>query len=303
MSGGLGLMGSPAEAVAARRTSVVSGLLWREWIAHQRMLQLALSVWLVGGWVLMIFNHPGWIIAYGVLYGWAAGQAFGGAEASEGTEEFAFALPPTRRQRYLARLAAGVASVLALTVAPLLTIVLNLPQKVWGLLVESGFTDPFPHCESRLLYVLAVVLPLAFFALTFPLAANSPSRRALGWAGLGGWLGLGTTGAASLVIKPWTPLHGYVWCQALAVLGTGALAAGYAFYLRKEGLSRPDRTPGEGRRAFWLFVVILLLVCLLFIVWSMRVSTRVAVPANRHAPTADTALPQDQEANDAARVP
>ena len=63
----------------AARVNLLKGLLWREWIAHKRMMMSALAIWLVGGWVLLIFWHPGWILAFGVVYAWVAASAFGGA--------------------------------------------------------------------------------------------------------------------------------------------------------------------------------------------------------------------------------
>jgi len=176
-----------AEALATARPRWlkrdVKGLLWKEWLEHGGLLTAFLSVWLVCGWVLLIFNHPGWLLAFGICYTLLAGPAFGGAGAAEGSEEFSFSLPPTRGKQYFVRLAAGGAPLILFLALGLLAVGLDLPQRVWRLFVETGLTEPFPDAEQSYLYALALTFPLAVFALAFAFAALATSRTAVAWSG------------------------------------------------------------------------------------------------------------------------
>ncbi len=243
--------------------NVYRGLLWREWLAQRSLVILSPAVWLACGWVLLLFFHPGFIIAFGVIYAFLAGPRFGGADAAEGTEEFSFALPPTRAERYLARLALGGASVLLLTVLGVLTIGLDLPQKVWSLFVNSGFTEPFPACKERFLYPLAVAIPFAVFAFSFALAATAGTRGMVGLSWLlggalaGAALGLGFLGEWGL----WGEINGYISVLALFALAPLALLAGYLRYVVKEGISRPAREGGA--TVAWVVAAVVVVLFLL----------------------------------------
>jgi len=207
-----------------------------------------------------------------VIYALLAGPRLGGADAAEGSEEFAFALPPTRAERYLARLALGGSTVLLFTVLGVVTIALDLPQHVWGLFVNSGFTEPFPACKERFLYPLAVAIPFAVFAFSFALAATAGTRGLvgvswfLGGALAGAALGLAFLGEWAL----WGEINGYISVLALFALAPLALLAGYLKYIVKEGVSRP--APAAGASSWWIWAIVLVLVLLvlgLFLPFAM----------------------------------
>ncbi len=150
--------------VHAGGTRVFRGLLWRHWLAGRWVIMSALTALLIGGWALMLFHHPGWIIGAGSIFAMIAGVIFGGVDAADGSEEFAFALPPTRSQRYLSGIFIGGGSVLAFCLIGTLSIALDLPQYAWSLVIDSGFTTPFGPWPEKYLYFLAVVIPLLVFA-------------------------------------------------------------------------------------------------------------------------------------------
>jgi hypothetical protein len=170
----------------------------------------------------------------------------------------------------MARLALGIWTVLALTVAGTLAIAFDLPQHVWGLLVESGFTEPFPACEERFLYPLAVAIPLMAFAATFAFAAVADSREAVygawfvGAVVTGALLGLCFIGEYLL----WQDLNGYVSVPVLLALTPVVLWAGHVVYVRKEGVSRPAPMEARGGRGVWLVLGILVLF-LLLMMWHL----------------------------------
>ena len=77
------------------------GLMWGEWFTHARLLLFFLVAWLAAFWLIPLVAHPLWILMVGIAYALATGPAFGGANTMDGCEEFSFALPATRRQRFL----------------------------------------------------------------------------------------------------------------------------------------------------------------------------------------------------------
>ncbi len=287
---------TPADTDSAPGVNVLKGLLWRDWIARRNLLTGALAAWLVGGWVLLIFFHPAWILGFGVVYAWLAAQALGGSEPAEGSEEFVFSLPPLRRQRYLVRLALGGGTVLLFTGVGVLAIALDLPQMLWGIFVNSGFSEPFPACRLRFLYALAVACPLAVFAFTFAIAANASSRGLVVWSRALGGLSAGAVVILGFMCEHllWGELNGFVSCPALLALGAGALLAGYQVYVRKEGISRLGGTQKEGRWRLWIFALILLILCLMSFMQPAR-GRRTVVPSSVSKVAPEPAAPSQIE--------
>jgi len=246
------------------------GLLWREWLAHRGVVIHALAAWLACAWVLLIFFHPGFIIAFGVIYAFVAGTVFGGADAAEGSEEFAFALPPTRSERYVARLAIGGGTVAGFCLLGVASIALDLPQRLWALVVETGFTEPFPVCEMPSLYLLAVAVPLAVYAFGFAIAAVAGSRGLVAVSWLFAGAAAGAVVGAGCIVEAllWQTVHGWAVAVVLLALAPLGLLLGYFGYVRKEGVSRP--TPMQGRSSWWIvFLVLGVVLLLLFLMYFM----------------------------------
>ncbi len=248
----------------------VRGLLLHEGLACRGLFLGTLAVYLIFGWGLLVFFHPGWIIGIGVLSAVLIASRLGGSDAAEGSEEFAFSLPPTRAERYLVRMSLGLAAVLALTVVGTLSIAFDLPQLAWGVFVETGFTEPFPAARPLLLYSLAVAIPFAAFGFTFLAAAEA---RTAGGAGASWFLGLLATGVVvlgGLIAERllWGGATGLILVPVLIALGAGALGLGYALYRWKEGVARPTSVESRGG-SFWVWVVLVILVALFltFFAW------------------------------------
>jgi hypothetical protein len=292
---------APAQAAeGATGVSVYRGLLWREWLAHRNLIINALAVWLVCGWVLLIFFHPGFIIPFGVLYALVAGTLFGGGDAAEGSEEFSFALPPTRRERYLARMIFGGATVLGFAALGDVAIALDLPQQLWALFVNSGFSGPFRRCEPRFLHALAIALPFATFAFTFAMTANAATRIQIGWTVLGLLLALAVMGLGFLGERfLWEELNGYVSVTALVALAPLGLLVGYLAYQRKEGISRPAPLAARSRWGPWLAALIVVGAVLgALFVWLLADSPAPeATPASMPVVTDPPALPPRRPIN------
>jgi hypothetical protein len=244
----------------------VRALLWREWCQHGGILLGFASAWLIGGWIVLLFFHPAWLLALGCIYAVAAAGLMAGADTVEGSEEFVFALPPTRKERFLVRLSLAGLPLAAMLGIGLPAIALDLPQRLWGLVVESGFTEPFPPCEPAW-YAASAVIPLALFACAFVRQSLARSREeARATAVLFALRDVFVVFALGFLVE------GFAWKRwtfavsgtALALTALATLALGYRSYLRKEGVSRPGRAP-SGNLWIWLLALLLLAVIVLFI--------------------------------------
>lgn len=290
-------------AVEIRHWDVFKGLLWRQWLASRVLVVAALGVWLAGLWAMELFFHPGFILAFGVVYAFFAGPAFGASEAAEGSEEFAFSLPPTRGQRYLAALAPAAGTLLAFTTIGTLAVALDWPQALWGLVVSSGFTEPFPAVRYTFLYPLAVAVPFAVLAFSFTIGSLASSRGMASGAGILGVVAAGAVLGISMLLEAglWQRPNGVLSVPALAALGAGALEAGYLLYRRKEGVSRP--APLGGRRAIWIWLLIASGVVAAMFAWSCsspvhgntRTWTEREAAVRVESPTTSQSAPADRK--------
>lgn len=261
----------------AGRKGLLRALYWQEWFAHGSELLLAMSFWLIGQWVLMLFFHPGWVIGWGTILAVWLGAGFAGADAHEGAEEFTLALPPQRAQRYHVRLGMSLSFLVLLLGVSLLAIRHDWPQRLWGLVVETGFTEPFKNEDSRvgpwLYYGLAIACPLAAYGVSFGMACLACTKDHVALSGL---LGLLYTGAGVLVgqaIESWLwqsqssvqrqVMTGEYSFAILAVLAVLYLVVGYFGYLRKDGISRPRGTRSPEWTAGLALAGILLLLLVL----------------------------------------
>lgn len=221
---------------ARTRCQAWKGLLSFEWKAHSRLFLSLIALWLVAVWVLPLADNPAWILAFGLVYALIAGPAVGGHDILEGCEEYSFALPPSRIERFWIRFALGGSAFLVFTSLDLLALGLDLSQAVARLYVDAGLLKPVDVLEPRLLLGLVIAFPFACFALTFALAANAPTRSLVltSWF----WSAL----ACLLILRMglfyeywhWGGWMGYVTTPALILAGLGALWIGCYFYRSKE---------------------------------------------------------------------
>jgi hypothetical protein len=265
----------PAGAVSTSRMRIVKGIFQQDWLAHGNFFLWILAIWLIGQWVLMVFANLAWVTVFGMVLAKFMGAALGGKEAREGSEEFTFALPPTRGQRYLVRMIVGLTCVLFFCGMSVLAVNFNLPQKFWGLFVDSGLTQPFPanSVSPALAWYWAIFLPLTIFCDFFVAGA---CRRALVWilvvfAGLI----LAAVGIMQLckIFSVSCPPE-VIIAALLLITGPTILLVGFFLYTRKEGIVPagfvpPVRRPGRG---VWIIVLILviLMIFILPIVMSYR---------------------------------
>ena len=232
------------------------GSLWCEWYAHSKLLLFFLGAWVASVWVLPLYVNPAWILLFGGLYALVAGPIYGGSDTIEGCEEFTFALPPTRSERYLARLAVGGGTVLLFTALDLLALGLDLPQILAKLYVNTGLIRPWPVFKSGLLYGLMLAMPLAIFALSFMISAVAHSRALV----LTAWFWAALIALAALQVGfwyedfVWDTLNGFFSCPMLLVLAATVLWTGHRAYSRKE-IGHPS-APLTIPARWWLWIVL-----------------------------------------------
>jgi len=249
-----------AMAAAARETRgsarAWKGLLWSEWYAHSQVLLIFLAVWLLAVWTLPLFTHPGWILILGGLYALMAGPMYGGSDVLEGCEEFTFALPPTRTERFFSRLIVGLGTLLFLCFMNVVALGLDLPQILARLYVQTGIIRPINVIKPGLLYGLIVALPVAIFAIAFTISTVTHSRILI----LLSWFWAGVAALATLQIGfwyenlVWDTLNGYFACPLLLAVSVGVLGYGYYSFRQKEvgKATNPITLPGH----WWIWTIL-----------------------------------------------
>lgn len=271
--------------------SVLHGLFYREWLQHGWWLTAALVAWFLCVWVLLLFPTALCILFYGAAFAYIAGPALGGADAREGCEEFAFALPPLRKERFLLRFVLGLIPLLIMTWVGAAAVGLDLPQKLWGLVVESGFTEPFPQSAQTGWYLATICVPLWIYCFGFSFAAAASSRSYAGrFAQL---LTVVVVGPILWGCVAFTDagISGVVAAVMGSCLSLAAVAASLWKYKRKDAVNNPMPTnvglPG------WITAVIAVAALLMALLFLARVQRPVQVesaPASSgNAPTAPAA--------------
>lgn len=160
---------------AHSRWSFLKGLVWAEWFAHSRLLLVFLLLWIGSAWIVPLFLHPGWIMVISFLYALIAGPAYGGSDAVDDCEEFTFALPATRSDRYLARLVVSGATLLMFVVLDILVLGMDWQSTLKRLFLDTGLMVPSPELKPGLLYGLVLALPFNIFCVAY--VVSSVVRR------------------------------------------------------------------------------------------------------------------------------
>jgi hypothetical protein len=244
-----------------RNARTLRGLLWYQRLKNGSFLSWTVAVWLASIFILCLFNNSGFIIAFGVLYGAAAGLRFGGMETIEGSSEFVFALPPTRQQRCLVSLTLGLTGVIGLTLLGDLALTFNLPQALWRMFFSSGFTEPYIQTNSAFLHWHAVLIPTAVFAATYATASFAKTRFIAIAAPLAGMVVVGAIVGLSRSLEYLLRqgANGIVAIPLLFAFSVLALFLAYRFYLVKEQINQPSQ------RLRWLAIVIAVVIVLLML--------------------------------------
>jgi hypothetical protein len=239
--------------------TVLHSLIRQEWrLCRNSVISLAM-VWVIGLWILVIFNHPAWLIAIGLLYVLIVSPAQAGHDVLDGTEEFSFSQPPGRAPLYVARLSIGLGFLLANGLLGGLAIIHNFPQRLWSIFFTGGLTVPYETEIDSIWYAMAVLLPCAAHSMTFARAATSHSRNVVTSAGM-----TGTATAVFLISmvnylekRSWRSTEGLA-IPVLLAISIAVLVIGYRAYCRKDATrSGGDTDNFEGSLKYWILATYL----------------------------------------------
>jgi hypothetical protein len=217
---------------------------------------LFLGAWLAAVWTLPLLGNPGWILAFGLVYAVLAGPAFGGSDVIEGCEEYSLALPPTRSERYAARLIVGGGCLVLFSLLDLLALGFDLSQALTQFYLDMGLLRPKTALRPYLLFGLVVAFPLAVFAFGFALAANARSRGVAMTAWF--WGGVATLLLLRLGLlsefRQWNTWTGYVSVPTLTGAAGVVLWFGHRRFCAKE--IGPSTRPMVLPELWWLWAIL-----------------------------------------------
>jgi hypothetical protein len=253
------------------RWTFLYGLLWAEWFAHSRLLLAFLLMWLGTAWIVPLFAHPGWLMLVSFLYALVAGPAYGGGDAVEDCEEFTFSLPPTRSERYMARLAVAGVTLLMFVGLDFLILGMDWQSTLKRFFLDAGLMEPAPELKPGMLYGLVLALPLNIFCVSFVISSVVRRRFIL----FSSWfwslvISLGILyGAMVLEEWWWHEVNGLFSFPALVFSSIVILITGHRLYRHKEvgHYGTPVSLP-PGFLA-WIFIWTLALGFLILIVGSL----------------------------------
>ncbi len=209
-----------------RCSSVFTALLWRQWRLSGVgfLTNILIAIW--GTWAVQFFVTP-WTV---MVYLMPVAAAIGSVAGQSGNQEFTLALPPPRKYHFLAALVLSLGALTVMLGIETLGMALNLPQLVWGMVVDSGFTEPFPPAPLRD-WLLMWSLPLSVFAVSFALAARA---QKLGAVVLGGIVSLIAISGLAYLGHSFEPNQGALAVLFPLVVGITALILGYRYYLSRD---------------------------------------------------------------------
>lgn len=277
---------------------ILTSLLRQEWrLCRGQVIPLAM-LWVIGLWVLVIFQFSGWLLAIGLIHVVVVSPAQAGRDVLDGTEEFSFSQPPGRSPLYLVRLAIGLAFLLANGLLGSLAIAGNLPQRLWSLCFSGGLTEPFATGSSLMEYGLVVLAPTAAHGITFAIAANAGTRAGVNLSWLGGIAATAGIAIAGLFLEGllWRVPNGFLIGPALLATTVLAPLVGHQLYQRKEATGSGGSIVRGGGWGWWMVGIIAALVALMllsfffFRVSAVR-STPQLEPRQQSAPTLERTSP------------
>jgi hypothetical protein len=247
------------------------GLLWRDWLTFGGILRWWLAFWVVLLWVTIIFQHPIAIAIWACSLTFICVPTLMAHEIMEGSLEFSLSLPPTRKQRYLTRLAlVGGTIALGLFVG-MAAIAFEWPQLGWSLFTSSAMTQSFQYTPQLYEYSMGIGISFAYFCFCYAGVMSTSGRltslsvillAAIFTGLLTALLNLIFGQVFDLTSSTSSTLTGCL----LIVCGVMALVWGYYKYQRLEAVNIPHAA-GGGSMGIWIGIgaAVILVLWILFV--------------------------------------
>ncbi len=246
------------------------GLLHRSWRICGVAVMGFVHVWLLCVWLLQVFFHPGFFLAFGIVYSLVVGFALGLGSLNGEGDEMLFCLPVTRSSLFWIQAAAGGIPLLLMNGLGVLALYADAPQAVWGLFVRSGFTEPFPDVMSGQLWGWAVCIPLLLYATVYTLASRQVTLRSSFFSLFGAAVVCGGTlflGAMTETLL-WDEINGPLSSLCLLSVTTLTLWWGAEGYKRKEASPNEDSPGSTSTTVLILMIIGILLVLFFMLMWT-----------------------------------
>ncbi|MEN9360186.1 MAG: hypothetical protein RL095_1721 [Verrucomicrobiota bacterium] len=148
--------------------------------SQARRLEWLLSTWIVLHVVLMWADHPGWLFAWILIYTLSQAGAFT-REVSNGSQEWLFSLPPNRATIAKIRLWRFFAPLLAVTVLSTISLAIEAPRHLWGLVFDGPFTAPWASYELGWLVLPVLGLAAVGYLVAWLLRSPHPQHLLPRW--------------------------------------------------------------------------------------------------------------------------
>ncbi len=246
-------------------------VLWRDWIQLKDLIVCAGALWVLVILILPVLDEPMRLLSL-IIMGQVAAVRLGGSDVRDGSESFAFTLPPQRQHYFGARYAMGLVVMLGFCLFGEWATRLGVSARFWSLFVESGLTESYiqPSFPPRLSFW---VFPLALFgsySATFGFASVMSRRHhnAAWIAGIAHWIGgpLIFFWLLDLSLKMQLLDRSVVWrTHALALMGC---VFGILCVYVCELIYRRKRADSSGNVGYSLSRVAILVVAI-FMLWHL----------------------------------
>jgi hypothetical protein len=265
-------------ATSQPRPSALRSLIHQEWKdCRNSMTELAV-VWITGLWVLVIFQHPVWLMILGLIHVLTVTSSQAGRDVIDGTEEFSFTLPPGRGPLFISRFTPGLVFLTANALLGGMAIAADLPQRLWSIVFSSGLTEPFPYVWEPLWYAMALLVPVAAHAITFTIASLVGTRAGVNLSWMAGFASVGAIVLAGNIAEKqlWSSPTGLLTSPALLAVAVLAPFAGYRAYLCKEasGSSGVMENKSNVKGLTTVATVVLVIVAFLMLLFWMNFIAR-----------------------------
>lgn len=121
----------------------VRALLYKEWLTHKEMIITWVALWFVALFVLQAFSINSFLIVFCAIYAAVVAPKIAGKDIEEGSASYTMTLPHARDDIFIVRLFIGLAPLFLMLALAIFASRECIPEKVWGLVVESGFHEEF----------------------------------------------------------------------------------------------------------------------------------------------------------------